>query len=570
MDSYQKNNGLFNEADNEYFQAPDDFATGNDGVATPTAQAAESQAETTAPAQPLSEAVPQAEEVQAQPVSAWEAGENVEAPEDGTYRNAGAGRRESAYGASPDDQGYTAQPYAGQSYYAGQSGASQSASQWNPGNSPQPPKAKKEPTKKKSKGAGKVVAAAVAFALLGGVGGGVLGAYLSDEKWEKSTQELQNNLQSQINSLQGQLTTGTVSGEDGTATVSPVSSGAQLTPKQVYAQNVNSVVSITNQGVTGNGWAQQEFTGSGSGFILTEDGYVLTNYHVVEDAQALTVTTYDGTEYAAELIGYDELSDVALLKVDASGLPAVTIGSSAALSVGDQVCAIGNPLGELASSQTVGYVSAKDRTVNTDGTILTMIQTDAAINSGNSGGPLFNMQGEVVGITTAKYSGSTSSGASIEGIGFAIPIDDVMNLVDDLMEYGYVTNQAYLGVYLEEMDANVAQAYGLPSGPRVQSVVEGSCAETAGIQAGDIIIGLGDQEVSSYSDLTYALRSFKAGDTTTIQVYRSGQELTLNITLDEKTVENDPSQTEQPSGEMPEDGSYEEWYNYFAPFFGNN
>ena len=199
-----------------------------------------------------------------------------------------------------------------------------------------------------------------------------------------------------------------------------------------------------------------------------------------------------------------------------------------------------------------------------------MIQTDAAINSGNSGGPLFNMQGEVVGITTAKYSGSTSSGASIEGIGFAIPIDDVMDLVDDLMEYGYVTNQAYLGVYLEEMDANVAQAYGLPSGPRVQSVVEGSCAETAGIQAGDIIIGLGDQEVSSYSDLTYALRNFKAGDTTTIQVYRSGQELTLNITLDEKTVENDPSQTEQPSGEMPEDGSYEEWYNYFAPFFGNN
>lgn len=165
----------------------------------------------------------------------------------------------------------------------------------------------------------------------------------------------------------------------------------------------------------------------------------------------------------------------------------MSIGNSDDLEVGDQVAAIGNPLGELTSTQTVGYVSAKDRSVNTDGTIINMLQTDAAINSGNSGGPLFNMNGEVVGITTAKYSGSTSSGASIEGIGFAIPINDVMKLVDDLMEYGYITGQAYLGVTInsKDLDASTAAAYGLPVGARVESVTEGSCAQKAGLQAGD-------------------------------------------------------------------------------------
>ena len=227
---------------------------------------------------------------------------------------------------------------------------------------------------------------------------------------------------------------------------------------------------------------------------------------------------------------------------------------------------MGNPLGELTSTLTVGYISAKDRTINTDGTYnINMMQTDAAINSGNSGGPLFNMKGEVIGITTAKYSGSSGSGASIEGIGFAIPVDDVKGILVDLREYGYVKG-AYLGVSVISMDPAVAEAYGLPSGSKVSLVESGSCAEKAGIQVGDIIIGMGGQEVAGNSDLLAILRKFAPGNTTTITVFRGGQEIELSITLDEKPRETTQAPVVPENGQIPESGSYEDWYNYF---FGN-
>ena len=469
---------------------------------------------------------------------------------DGVYRNAGAGRRESPYAQSP--------------YVTG----GQPMGDWGAAYTPPPPKKPKPPKAKKTgkgKKAPKVIAAVLAL-ILAGTGGGILGAWLTGNRWEKTTQALQADFQSQLDQLKEQQSAApqfnvAPSPETGAA-VNSVATSGELTPRQVYAQNVASVVSITNKGVISSGWGQQEFVGSGSGFILTANGYVLTNYHVVENAVTLTVSTYAGTEYEAELVGYDSFSDVALLKVDATDLPAVTVGDSDALVVGDQVAAIGNPLGELTSSQTIGYVSAKDRTVNTDGTILNMIQTDAAINSGNSGGPLFNMYGQVVGITTAKYSGSTSSGASIEGIGFAIPINDVMALMDDLMEYGYVKGQAYLGITVLEMDAAVAEAYGLPTGPKVNSVVAGSCAEKAGVQVNDIIVAIGEIDVASYSDLAYALRSFHAGDSTTITVYRGGQTLTLDVTLDEKPANTTPTEPTQPEEQTPDPGF---WYDYLFP-----
>lgn len=513
---------------------------------------------------PEQEAAPTAQA--AEPV-----GERTESS--GAYHNAGAGRRESPYADSPYEMNR-------QSWQQSRpTGDWETA--YRPVETAKKQKAPKKPRQRKGWGTGRVVAAALACAIVGGVGGGALTAHLVDSKWEKTTEELQSSFQSQLDDLanaQNAIQHGNGSG----ATVDTVSNPGALTPAQVYAQNVQSVVAITNQGVKNGTFGQESFTGTGSGFILTADGYVLTNHHVIDGAQTITVTLYDGTEYTARLVGSDSISDVALLKIEAENLPAVTIGDSDGLDVGDQVAAIGNPLGELTSTQTVGYVSAKDRSVNTDGTILNMLQTDAAINSGNSGGPLFNMNGEVVGITTAKYSGSTSSGASIEGIGFAIPINDVMDLVDDLMEYGYITGQAYLGVTIntQDLDAATAAAYGLPLGARVQSVTEGSCADKAGLQAGDIITALGDEEVSGYSDLLYALRNFGAGDTTTVSVFRSGQELTLNITFDEKTAdtptgpvqETQPEESTQPeenSGEMPDSGSYEDWYNYFFPFFGN-
>lgn len=310
-----------------------------------------------------------------------------------------------------------------------------------------------------------------------------------------------------------------------------------LTPAQVYARNVDSVVAIECV-VTDYSFGQLvEGMSSGSGFVLTKDGYIVSNYHVVSDAEKITVICNDGTEYAAELIGGDESNDIALLKVEATDLHAATIGNSDALIVGDQVAAIGNPLGELASTLTVGYISAKDRIVTTDGSQINMLQTDAAINPGNSGGPLFNMKGEVIGITTAKYSGTTNSGATIEGIGFAIPIGDVIGMLEDLRQYGYITG-AYMGVSVSNVDEATSELYGLPMGVLVHDVSAGSCAQKGGIKAKDIITNLGGYKISNMNDLTRALRKFNAGDTITVTVYRGGAELQLSLTLDEKPQSN--------------------------------
>ena len=223
------------------------------------------------------------------------------------------------------------------------------------------------------------------------------------------------------------------------------------------------------------------------------------------------------------------------------------LGDSDLITVGDQVVAIGNPLGELTSTLTVGYVSAKERDVNTSGFAINMIQTDAAINSGNSGGPLFNMAGQVVGITTAKYSGSSSSGATIEGIGFAIPINDVSKLLNDLATKGYVSG-AYLGVSVSDMDAQAADYYGMPLGAYVGEVVEGYCAHKAGIRVKDIITAVGEQRVEGVNDLSRALRDYEPGDTVVLTIYRGGAEMKIEVTLDEKPREDEQNGLE----ELPE------------------
>lgn len=522
---------------------------------------------------PQSEPVPEAQAVEAQTSEAQAPAEPEPTPvfepqeSAGSYHAAGVGQKESPYANSPYYTAYQTQQTdgTGSAWNAGQT-PPQDQQQYRPTYEPQsePPKAPK--VKKKRKGTGrKVVAALLAIVLVAGSCG--ITAALVNNHWEKELDNLEQDMNHQIAGLQQQMTT---IGGAASVSGSPVSADG-LTPSQVYAMNVNSVVAITNEATVYSGWGMgtQTAVSSGSGFIISQDGYVVTNHHVVEDAESLTVTTCTGDEYEATLIGSDEINDVALLKVEATGLDAVAIGSSGDLIVGDQVVAIGNPLGELTSTQTVGYVSGKDRSVSTDGTIINMLQTDAAINSGNSGGPLFNMKGEVVGITTAKYSGSSSSGASIEGIGFAIPIDDVMGMIDDFKEFGAIQDQAYLGISGYDLESSSAQMYSLPLGFYVESVVEGSSADRAGVQPKDIVIALGDYTVESYAELTNALRKFKAGDTTTITVYHAGQELVLDITFDERPADLD-SQSNQETlpGEMPDSGDYEEWYNYFAPYFG--
>lgn len=329
-----------------------------------------------------------------------------------------------------------------------------------------------------------------------------------------------------------------------------------MTPGQVYAQNVDAVVAVNTN------------TGSGSGFIISADGYVVTNYHVIQGAKQVVVIPNGAKAIEAKIIGYEASNDVALLKVEGENLPYVTLGNSDALKVGDQVVAIGNPLGELTATLTVGYISAKDRIVDTDGTVINMLQTDAAINSGNSGGPLFDMNGKVIGITTAKYSGNSNSGATIEGLGFAIPTDDVVGILSDLKEFGYVTG-AYLGVYVRDVDAS-AQSYGLPAGAYIEDTVWGYCAQKAGIRVGDIVVNLGGYDVDSVTALTRVLRRFKAGETISVTIYRAGKQEYLQITLDERPIETQQSVPGETEPETNNNNQYEggfPFFDFLVPFF---
>ena len=472
-----------------------------------------------------------------------------EAPrQNSSYHGAGTGRRESPYANSP--------------YVMNHQNEQSQEPRWHP--TYEEPKPKKQ--KKQRKGLGKkIVAAVLALALVAGSCG--ITAALVNSRWETKTENMSNYFNSAIADLQQQINSAS------TAAVpvpgNAVASGDLMTPSQVYASSVNSVVAISSTIQSNSFYGVSEGTATGSGFILTEDGYVITNHHVVEGATAVSVITHEGTEYPASIVGTYKDNDVAVLKVDATGLPAVTVGSSNDLIIGDMVVAIGNPLGELTATQTVGYVSGKDRDVTTDGSIINMIQTDAAINSGNSGGPLFNMYGQVVGITTAKYTGTSGSGATIEGIGFAIPIDDVMGIISDLIDYGYVTG-AYMGITVTDTDAESAAMFGLPTGAYVMTVEAGSAADRAGIQPKDIIVDLGGQKISGMTSLTRALRSYKAGDTTTVTVVRSGSQLELEITLDEKPQTTTETTIPENDANMPSIGDPNEWFDYYRKYFGDN
>ena len=314
---------------------------------------------------------------------------------------------------------------------------------------------------------------------------------------------------------------------------SEVDTSKKMTAAEVYAANVNSTVGITTQ-VTTNFWGYTtQSAASGSGFILSADGYLLTNYHVIESASSIKATLYNGKSYDATLIGYDESNDIAVLKIDAEGLTPVTLGDSDNLNVGDDVIAIGNPLGELTFSLTSGSVSALNREVTLSSNVtMNLIQTDCAINSGNSGGALFNLYGEVVGITNAKYSGSSGSGASIDNIGFAIPINSVRSIVDSIIEKGYVT-KPYIGVMVSDVGEESTK-YGLPEGAAVVSVTEGGPAEKAGIKANDIITEVNGKAISGKSDLSAVISEHAAGDKLTLSIYRQGETLSVTVEIGEQ------------------------------------
>lgn len=348
----------------------------------------------------------------------------------------------------------------------------------------------------------------------------------------------------------------------------PVDTGKVMTAAQVYAANVNSTVGITTS-VTTNYWGYQTTSAaSGSGFIITQDGYILTNYHVIEGANSVTVACYDGTTYDASVVGYDESNDLAVLKVDAEGLTPVILGDSDLLNVGDSVVAIGNPLGELTFSLTAGLVSAKDREVTMSNSVtMDLLQTDCAINSGNSGGALLNLYGEVVGITNAKYSSSSSSSASIDNIGFAIPINSVKSIVESIIEKGYIS-KPYIGVSVLDVSQQT-QAYGIPAGAAIQEVTQDSPAQQAGLVSGDIITAVDGEAITGSQDLVTVIGNAQVGQELKLTVYRQGQTLELLLTVGEQIQSAQADAQTEPTSQQSQ---YQGGNGYsgfpFGGFFG--
>ena len=408
----------------------------------------------------------------------------------------------------------------------------------------------------------------------------VVTSVMLDQMWQVRFDQFSRSMMAENADLQEQIEE--FSKQDNNLISAQVAPDGLLTPGQVYAQNWESVVAISAYRKATSALGQSgTYRSLGSGFFISGDGYVVSNYHVVEGAEQIQVTTADAEVHEATLVGFDKINDVSLLKIDGQDFPYAKPGSSTSLQVGDQVVAIGNPLGNLTSTMTVGYVSAKDRIVDTDGSTINMLQTDAAINSGNSGGPLFNMKGEVVGIITAKFSGLSSSGASIEGIGFAIPMDDVIGMLDDLWELGYYAG-AYLGVMVMDVDP-AAQTYGLPAGAFVDEVIPGYGAEAAGMLAQDIIVQLGEYKITSREELTRMLRKFEPGQTVSVTVYRAGKEVELQVLLDKKPnteADSEPQDQTQPQTQQPEQQpsqqypmpgmvNIEDWFqDFMKDFFG--
>ena len=409
------------------------------------------------------------------------------------------------------------------------------------------------PKQKKRKGAARFVALGLCCALIGGlVGGGGVLAY---------------------NHFAGGSTTIYQGSAPSVAVnLAQVDGHTVLTPEEIYAANLGAVVGV-NGSVTTNvfGYTVKNAV-SGSGFVISSNAttsYIVTNYHVINNVQDIKVFFSNGDSYDATLVGGEEDNDIAVLRIEVGNLQTVTLGDSDALNVGENVYAIGNPLGELTFTFTGGYVSAKDRSVTmSDGTVMNMLQTDTAINSGNSGGPLFNEYGQVIGIVSAKLSSSSSSEASVEGLGFAIPINDVRDMITSIIENGYVTGKPSMGILLDDVP-QAAQQYGVPAGAEVLAILDGSGADNGGLQVGDIITAVNGTEVSGSSDLQSAVSEFSAGDTVTLSIYRNGETTTVDVTLDEENTDRNAAMDElqqeysasqqQQSQQQQQQGGYFQW-----------
>ena len=470
--------------------------------------------------------------------------------QDGYYRYTG-----SQINSAPTDytsESYTSQqtnPYSSQ--YA-QSSPYQTYSSQPVNAQQQSQKAKKEKKEKKPIGRG-AVAAVLAICILAsgalGFGGGLVANKLSDTS---------NGGGMTINKV--------VTSVDKTSTAET----AELSTSKIAEMTADSVVEITTEVVQTGRFSPQYITsGAGSGVIISENGYIITNNHVIENASKITVTLRDSKSYTAKLMGTDSQLDVALLKIDASGLTAATFGNSDNLKVGDKTVAIGNPLGQLGGTVTDGIVSSLSRSVVIDNVTMDLLQTNAAINPGNSGGGLFNGQGELIGLVVAKSSGET-----IEGLGFAIPVNHITKILDDLMQYGYVRGRINLGMSLLDIKSSqMAMMYGVSNtGCYISSVETDSNAAKAGFSSGDRIISINGKEVSTVEDVNKIVSELKVGDTATFKLERRNQTGELSLVLEED-IPDLASKNNSSSGNAFDNNSTEEdsksnTFNSIFDYFG--
>lgn len=320
--------------------------------------------------------------------------------------------------------------------------------------------------------------------------------------------------------------------------------GSKMTVQEVTNKTKDSVVEIKTESVSADAWMQQYVTeGAGSGVVMTADGYIMTNNHVIDGASKITVTTSDDKEYEAKLVGTDSITDIAVLKISAKNLTPATYGNSDQLAVGDMAVAIGNPLGELGGTVSAGIISALDRELAIDGKTMTLLQTDASINPGNSGGGLFNGDGQLIGIVVAK-----SSGSNVEGLGFAIPINKAADVAQQLMDKGCVSDQPSTGMsYAESSQGNgAAQFFGNSQDSQSQSSsaavyiqeVTGTNAKKAGFQSGDLVYAVDGTRITSFNTLSSIVTSHKVGDKLTYTIVRGNQTKEIKLTLEEKKASN--------------------------------
>ncbi len=379
---------------------------------------------------------------------------------------------------------------------------------------------KQNSKKRKSSGFRAVVVTGLLCSLVGGSIGGVVGSHIAT-----------NNMEAMLMRNEAQSETGQAN------RLQLVGNRDEISPVIAIAQKVTpSVVGVKTFGTAYTYWGQRiqnQELGSGSGIIYSEDGYIVTNYHVIENATSVMITLSDGTEYDARIVGSDASSDLAVLKVDAQNLPAAEFGDSDALQIGELVVAIGNPLG-YENTVTDGIVSGLNRQLTNYTDAMTLIQTNAAINSGNSGGALVNSKGEVIGINSAKLVASNA-----EGMGFALSINEVKPIVQEIISKGHVS-RPYLGVSINsqyQVDQSTAEKYEIPMGIQIADVVKGGPADKAGLQAGDIIYKVNDTLIQKFDDLSQIIDNSKVGDKLRILVDRNGEKIVTNVTLEEGNAE---------------------------------